>query len=206
MKTRNALAILALLASSCTTRNENSALVISSVIPPTASATGSGATTVLGCSFVLSTAEFTSLPYNPAENRGIVAAVLQNNLTPTATLNTILRADTTSFLPHQAVVNYEYIPSSAGTPPGQTVVAAGGLEVPGGSKGTVEVDMFTGPPISVPNGTYIRVTFHLEGKLLDGSLVHSSEREYLFRFCNTAGCGLTGPWATQVGTATASCM
>src|ERR1700674_1844369 len=137
MKTRNALAILALLASSCMTRGENSPLVISSVVPRTAAAAGSATTPTLGCSFVASTAEYTSLPYNPAENRGIVAAVVQNNLTPTTALNTILRVDSTTFLPHQAVVNYEYIPSSAGTPPGQTVVAAGGVEVPGGGKGTV---------------------------------------------------------------------
>src|SRR5258708_17337364 len=206
MKTRNALALLALLALSCKTKSENSAFVISSVAPPTASSSGSGATSVLGCKFDPSTAEFSVLPYNPAENRGIVAAVLLNNLSPTTALNPLLRTDTTTFLPHQAVLNYEYIPSSAGTPPGQTVVAASGVEVPGGGKRTVEVDMFTGATISVPNGTYIRVTFHLEGKLLDGSLVNSSEREYLFRFCSTAGCGLGGLWATQVGTATLSCM
>jgi hypothetical protein len=196
MKTRNALAILALLASSCMARNENSALVISAVIPPTASS--SGTPPVLSCKFDPSQAEYTSLPYNPAENRGIVAALVQ--------INTILRTDSTNFLPHQAVVTYEYIPASAGTPPGQTIVAAGGIEVPGGGKGTVEVDMFTGAPISLPNGTIIRVTFHLEGKLLDGSLVHTSEREYLFRFCTTAGCGLTGVWATAVGASTPSCM
>jgi hypothetical protein len=205
MKTRNALAILALLASSCMTRNENSALVISAVIPPTATATGSGATSSLGCKFDPSQAEYTSLPYNPAENRGVVAAVVQNNLTATSSLNTILRTDSTNFLPHQAVVTYEYIPASAGTPPGQTIVAASGIEVPGGGKGTVEVDMFTAP-IAVPNGTTIRVTFHLEGKLLDGSLVHTSEREYLFSFCNVAGCGLGGPWAATVGAASRSCM
>jgi hypothetical protein len=36
---------------------------------------------------------------------------------------------------------------------------------------------------TVPDGTFIRATFHIEGKLLGGSSVHTSEREYLFEAC-----------------------
>jgi hypothetical protein len=34
----------------------------------------------------------------------------------------------------------------------------------------------------------VRVIFHVEGKLDDGSSVRTSEHEYLFVTCNTAGC------------------
>ena len=195
MKTRNSIVALALLLASCKTRNESSALVITSVIPPTATA-GTG-TAGVSCVFNPSSQEFTPyLPYNPSENRGVVAAVVANNLVLTTTVNPLLRTDSTTFLPHQAVVDYEYIPGSAGTPPGQATLPVSGIEIPGGGgKGTVGIDMFAGTAIAVQTGTVIRVTFHLEGKLLDGSLVHTSEREYLFRFCNTTGCGLGGPWA-----------
>src|SRR5258708_19775911 len=111
MKTRNALALLALLALSCKTRNENSAFVISSVVPPTASSSGSGATSVLGCKFDPSTAEFSVLPYNPAENRGIVAAVLLNNLSPTTALNPLLPPAPPTFLPHPPTLTYPSTPS-----------------------------------------------------------------------------------------------
>ncbi len=208
MKSRKALAILFLLAGSCTTRNENSALVISSVIPPIASAVGTGAATALGCKFDPGSPEYTpDLPYNPAENRGSIAAVVVNNLSPTTSLNPLLRGDSTSFLPHQAVVNYEYLPAAAGAAPGTNIIPTTGIVVPGGGgKGTVGIDIFNGLAVSVPNGTYIRVTFHLEGKLVDGSLVHTAEREYLFRYCTTAGCGLGGPWAALVGTTLESCL
>jgi hypothetical protein len=207
MKIHSAIAVIALLAAGCKTRNENSSLVITSVVPPVASSAGTGAAATLGCKFDPATPEYTPyLPYNPAENRGVVAAVVSNNLVNQTATNPLARTDTTTFLPHQVVVTYEYIPAAAGTPPPQAIIPTSGIEVLGNGKGTVGIDMFSGANVSVPAGTYIRVTFHIEGKLLDGSLVNTSEREYLFRFCNTAGCGLGGIWSAQVGTATLSCM
>jgi hypothetical protein len=207
MNTRNLLVVLALLGAGCTTRNENSALVITSVIPPKATASGAGATASVSCAFDQTVAEFTELPYNPAENRGEVGAVVQNNLVSTAALNPQLRAESTTFLPHQAVVKYEYIPGTAGTPPGQTVIPVSGVEVPVASKGTVGFSVFNGVTIAVPAGTYIRVTMHLEGKLLDGSVVSTAEREYLFRFCTTAGCGQnSGAWSAQGAAGLVSCL
>lgn len=207
MKTRNLLVALALLAAGCTTRNENSALVIISVIPPKATVSGAGPTASVSCAFDQTVPEFTELPYNPAENRGEIAAVVQNNLVSTAALNPQLRAESTTFLPHQAVVNYEYIPSSAGTPPGQTVIPVSGVEVPVAAKGSVGFSVFNGVTIAVPAGTYIRATMHLEGKLLDGSMVSTSEREYLFRFCTTAGCGQNaGTWSGLSAGGLISCL
>ena len=207
MKTRNTVVILALLlAAGCKARNENSFLPIISVIPPKAATSGSGATATLGCSFDPGSSEFTELPYNPVENTGSIAAVVQNNIADTAGLNSNLRDNSTSFLPHQAVVDYEFVPASAGTPPGEQVIPAGGVVAGGGGKGTVGFAVFRGLNIAVPSGTLIRVTMHLEGKLLDGSLVHSAEREYLFRFCTQAGCGTGGPWAVTVNNVPLSCL
>ena len=206
MKTRNAIVALALLLASCKTRNENSSLPIISMVAPTATASGTGATATVSCKFDPGSGEFSELPYNPAENRGSVAAVVQNNLTPTTSLSPLLRADSTTFLPHQAVVDYEFIPGSAGAPPPENTVPVSGLEVAAGTKATVGINIFNGTAIAVPNNTLIRVTFHIEGKLVDGSLVHTAEREYLFRYCSTAGCGLQGPWAATAGAGVISCL
>ncbi len=87
------------------------------------------------------------------------------------------------------------------------MIPAGGVVVAGGgSKGTVGFEVFRGLNIAVPSGTVIRVTLHLEGKLLDGSLVHTAEREYLFRFCTQAGCGSSGIWAATVNNVSLSCL
>ena len=210
MRTRNALVILALLlAAGCKTRNENSALPIVGIIPPTATASGGtgGVPAQVTCVFNPDSTEFTPfLPYNPAENRGMIAAVVENNATDPTALNPLLRTNSTSFLPHQAVVSYEFIPAGAGAAPPQQVIPTGGVVVPsGGARTSVGVSIFSGLNISVPAGTYIRVTMHLEWKLLDGSLVNSAEREYLFQFCTTPGCGLGGSWAAVVGTTLVSC-
>jgi len=208
MKTRNAIVALALLLASCKTRNENSQLPIISVIAPTATFTAgaAGSAGTVSCKFDAGAAEFTTLPYNPAENVGRIAAVVQNNLTPTTGLNQLLRSDTSTFLPHEAVVSFEYASGSAGAAPGPNTIPVSGLEVPAGGKATVGIDIFSGTPISAPNGTFIRVTFSIKGKLLDGSIVHTSEREYLFRYCNVAGCGLGGPWAAGTGAGAVSCL
>jgi hypothetical protein len=209
MKTRIVLLTL-VLAASCGTKNQNSALVITKVIPPTAKGTPGtgGAAGSLACSFDPGQQEYTPyLPINPNENRGIVAAVVGNNLTNPAKDNTVLRTDSTMFLPHQAVVTYE-IASGPGTAPGPSIVPASGISVPSGGTGTVGIEMFRGVSLtSFLPGSYVRTTFHLEGKLNDGSSVRTTEREYLFQFCGTPGCGTGGTWAADVGGGLrASCM
>src|SRR6185503_5208954 len=90
------------------------------------------------------------------------------------------------------------------TAPAQNIVPVSGIEVPGsGGTGTVGINIFNGlggTLASLPNGAYIRTTFHLEGKLLDGTTVHTAEREYLFQVCTVTGCGLGSPWSATVGT------
>lgn len=203
MKTRAPMLLLAI-AVSCSTKNENSALVIAKVIPPSASAG-----TTISCVFDPAVAEYTpGLPFNPAENRGVVAAVVQNNLVDNAAFNAVLRTNSNVFLPHQVVINYE-VASGTGTAPGQNVVPTSGIEVPTGTSAAVGFDVFNGLPMTgFAAGTYIRAIFHVEGKLLDGSTVHTAEREYLFRICATAGCGLGGVWAAVPtgGTVPVSCF
>lgn len=201
MKTRNAMLLLALLLASCTTKNENSALVITKVIP----ATATGGATSLSCVFQPGSQEFTPfLPFNPAENFGIIAAVVTNNIPINSTLNPLLREDTSTFLPHQVVLTYEYLGSTIAPPAIPNVVPTSGIEVPGGGgNGTVGMSIFNGVNLApLATGTYVRATFHIEGKLLDGSSVRTAEREYLFQVCHTAGCGLGGYYSAPVGTGT----
>jgi hypothetical protein len=197
MRTRTIL-LAAAFAAACTTQN-NSALVITKVVPPEATTTTTTATppvTTTTCSFSTQTQEFTFLGVNLAENRGNVAAVVQNFMPPTNSANS-LNLDAAVFLPHQAVVRYEFPGNPNGAPPaGVTVpnpaiIPVSGLEVPSGGIATIGIPMFLPGVVSgaVPDGTFIRVTFHVEGKLLGGANARTSEREYLFEVCATAGCG-----------------
>jgi hypothetical protein len=196
MKTRNAILLLSLVLASCTTKNENSALVITKVIPPTATVSTVGATQVTSCAFDPAAVEFTFLPFNPAENQGEVAAVVTNNMPTQVTVNAVLRTDSNVFLPHQAVVTYEVVGGGSALPTVPNVVPANGLEVPSaGGSAPVGFLIFNGiNAAAIPAGTFVRTYFHIEGKLLDGSTVHTSEREYLFRICHTTGCGTAGSW------------
>jgi hypothetical protein len=199
MKNRAFIVLFALAAASCTTKNENSALVISKVIP--AKATADSTTNTVSCAFDSSLQEFTPyLPFNVTENAGVVGATVDNNLV--GTTNSVLQTDSHAFLPHQAVITYEYLGSTVSAP-GQNIVPTTGIEIPSGQSGTVGVDMFRGVTTlaSLAAGTIVRTTFHIEGKLLDGSTVHTAEREYLFQICTRAGCGLASPWAALAGTA-----
>jgi hypothetical protein len=202
MKTRNATVILALLlAASCKTKDENSYLPIVAVVPPTATVSGVAPSQSISCAFDPAAKEITEMFFNPAQNVGTMAAVVENNLTNTTSLNPVLRTDSTTFLPHQAVVDYEMIGPGAPAAPGEQVIPVASVAVPSGGRGTVGVDFFSGTAITAPNGTRIRVTFHVEGKLLDGSTVHTAAREYLFNVCNTAGCADAAPWAVFVNAA-----
>ena len=186
--------LAAAFAAACTTQN-NSALVITKVVPPKATTDTSTTTppvTTTSCSFDPTANEFTFLPVNLTENQGNVAAVVQNFMPPTNSANS-LNLDASVFLPHQAVVSFEF--PGSGPPPGVTVkspiiVPVSGLEVPSGGAATVGIPMFLPGVVTgaVPNGTFIRVTFHVEGKLLSGTKARTSEREYLFEACDTAGC------------------
>ena len=184
MNIRNGIALLGLLTASCMTNNQRSDLVITKVVE--AKDTGTA------CVFNTEDDELVFSTLNPTTNVGEVAAVVENRLTDPTTLNPLLRTDSALFAPHQVVVDYEVLPRTAGAPPPygpipRQIVAAGGVVVPSGGKGTVGAPLFLPGvlPAAAATGDIIRTTFHVEGKLVDGSTVRTNDREYLFRICTT---------------------
>jgi hypothetical protein len=188
MKTRIIL-LAAAFAAACTTQN-NSALVITKVVPPKAE-TSTATPPVTKCSFDPTDPELNFVLVNLTENAGNVAAVVHNFMPPTNSANS-LNLDAAVFLPHQAVVRYEFPGSapSAVTVQNPAIIPVSGLEVASGESATVAIPMFPAGAITggVPAGTFIRTTFHIEGKLLGGTNARTSEREYLFKVCDVAGC------------------
>jgi hypothetical protein len=187
MKTQTILLATAL-AAACTTQN-NSALVITKVVPPKAEVS-TDTPPVTTCKLDPADDEVSFLPINVTENDGNVGAVVENFIAATNTENS-LNLDASAFLAHQAVIRIEFVGSA---PPGVSVpdpiiVPVSG-EVAGGATVSLPVPALPRGVITgtVPAGTFIRATFHIEGKLLGGNNVHTSEREYLFRSCDGAGC------------------
>lgn len=182
MNIRNGIALLGLLASACSTNNQRSDLVVVRVVEAKDNGTS-------GCVFNAQDDELSFSTINPAVNQGEVAAVVENRLTNPAGLNIQLRTNTALFNPHQFVVNYEVLPRTAGAaPPYQIprqIVAAGGVVVQTGESGTVAAPFFLPGvlPAAAATGDFIRTTFHVEGRLGDGSTVQTNDREYLFRVC-----------------------
>ena len=184
MNTRITL-FAALLAVSCATRNENSALVVTKIITPTATVIAGPPQTV-SCTFDPSTLEVDILPFNPSagQNRGAIALVIANRMPSSATVNTALRTDSNDFLAERVVINYDVI---GGASLSQLVAPAVGT-VPSGGTGTIGFRMLTPQLSTLAAGSVVRLTMHAEGKLLDGSLVHTAERESLIQICSGAGC------------------
>jgi hypothetical protein len=189
MRTRTIL-LAAAFTAACTTQN-NSALVIVKVVAPKAD-TSTTTPPVVTCTFDPGGDEFSFLPVNLAENQGNVAPVVENFMPPTNSANS-LNLDASVFLPHQAVVRLEFpggTPAGVAVPNNPVIVPVSGLEVASGQSATMGIPMLLPGVITgtVPAGTFIRATFHIEGKLLGGTSVRTSEREYLFQVCDGAGC------------------
>jgi hypothetical protein len=184
MNTRIGIALLGLLAAACNTGLRSDLQVIKVI---EAAAPAGGGT----CTFDATANEKTSSIINPATNVGQVAAVVQNNLLDTSTLNPGLRTNTAQFQPHQLVITYEVFPRPGTTAAPYTIplqiVAVSGVTVQTGEQGTIGGPFFLPGvlPAGAATGDVIRTTFHIEGKLLDGSTAKTGEREYLFQI-NTA--------------------
>ena len=186
MKIRNAIALLGLLAGACSTNGARSDLVITKVVEASAG-TAPGT-----CTFDAAGTELTFSVLNPTSNIGEVAAVVDNRLIDTSTINPDLRTNTAQFQPHQMVIRYEVLPRTPGAAPPYAVnpqiVAVGGVVVDTGGTGTVGAPFFLPgvlPAAGPATGDFIRTTFHVEGTLNDGSKVSTSAREYLFQICTT---------------------
>jgi hypothetical protein len=181
MKTRWLIPMAALLTLSCMTGNMNSALVVSKLVLGTATTVG----TVTTCSYDPSAVEFDFAQINPAANTGgTMGVVVQNNLTDPASVNPLLRTNSATFHPHQVVADYEVI---GGTTLTQQIIPVSGGSIASGSTGAVLVPFFAPVPTTTLAGI-VRVVFHIEGKLDDGSNVRTSQHEYIFVTCAAAGC------------------
>jgi len=186
MNIRNGIALLGLLAGACSTNGQRSDLVITKVVEAAAD------TTTSSCTFDPSAEELTFSTLNPASNLGEVAAVVQNNLSDPSQINPLLRTNSAQFQPHQFVARYEVLPRTPGAAApyaiAPQIVAAGGVIVQTGGQGTIAAPLFLPgvlPATGPATGDFIRVTFKVEGTLGDGSKVSTTEREYLFRICDT---------------------
>lgn len=186
MNVRNGIALLGLLAGACSTNGQRSDLVVTKVVEATFDATAGT------CTFDAAAQELAFSSLNPTSNIGEVAAVVNNRLIDPSGVNPTLRTNTAYFQPHQVVVGYEVLPRTPGAAPPYTInpqiVAAGGVVVDTGGTGTVAAPLFLPGvlPAGAATGDFIRVTFHVEGTLGDGSKVSTNNREYLFKVNTTA--------------------
>ncbi len=176
MKIRWLIALAALLGASCRIK-QNSALVVTRVVLGQVSGTI--------CKYDPGSDEFDFANINPAANTGgTMGVVVQNNLLDPTTVNSLYRTNSATFHPHQVVADYEVI---GGTTLTNQIIPVSGTQVTAGGKGPVLVPFFSPAATATLTGT-IRVTFHVEGKLDDGSVLKSSQHEYIFVTCSTAGC------------------
>jgi len=177
MKTRWFILLAAVAAASCKINNRNTALVVTKVVLGTLSGTS--------CSYDPGTDETDFAHIDPAANNGgTMGVVVQNQLTDPSTLNPLLRTTSATFHPHQVVADYETI---GGATTRGLIIPVSGTQIKPGATGAVLVPFFSPAATATMSGT-IRVTFHIEGKLDDGSVVQTSEHEYIFVTCATAGC------------------
>ena len=177
MKTRWLIAVAVLLGASCKTNGRNSALTVTKLVQPTLSGTA--------CKIDLSADETEFISIDPLANTGgTMGVVLQNNLKDPSGVNTLYNTNSATFHPHQAVASYEII---GGTTLADQIIPVSGTQIPAGGTGSVAVPFFSPAGTAALTGE-VRVTFHIEGKLDDGSVLKSSEHEYIFVTCPGAGC------------------
>ncbi|HEY6911899.1 MAG TPA: hypothetical protein VI356_21155 [Myxococcales bacterium] len=188
MKTRIIL-LAAAFATACTTQN-NSALVITSVVPAKEDTKTSSTTppvTTTTCTFDPAASEVSFVQINLSQNDGTMGAVVHNFMPPTNSANS-LNLDAAVFEAHQAVIRVEF-PSGAPagvSVPNPLIVPVSGV-ISSGEVASIPVPLLPKGVISgtVPDKTFIRTSFHLEGKLIGGSTVRTTEREFIFQACTT---------------------
>jgi len=175
MKIRNCAWLLALLLASCSTTTRTDLVIVKVV-----EATG----TAPDCTFGTGTTELTYSTLNPTTNFGLVAAVVENHLIDPSALNPLLRTNSAYFQPETVIANYEVI-GGASTIATQAIPVSG-VVVPPGGDGTIGAPLLPGALVAaIPSGTFIRVSFHIEGRLYDGTKVKTNIRDYMFRICTT---------------------
>jgi hypothetical protein len=176
MITRTLCFIAALAMAGCTTNEHNSGLPIVTTVLGVA-----GSTPGAGCTFTVGSPEVEFPIFNPAANNlATTGFVVKNQLTDTSALNAVLRTNSTSFTPHQAVVDYE-IP---GATVAQQIINVSGNSVASGSSVAVLVPLFSPTVVflALPAaGGIVRTTTRIEGFLDDGSTVSTSSHDYVIQ-------------------------
>jgi hypothetical protein len=186
MKATRTILLLALLAAGCSTKGENSALVVTKVLAPKGSSSAdAGAGSVLQCTSSPGDTESSFLLMGP-DNFGSLGVAVDNRLKNPSDTNNLLRTNSADFYVHQAVVTYEMAAGTGSAPAGSTPPSGGA--VPQGTSGSIGVVLFPSHLTGVSAGSFIRASIHLEGTLLDGSTVKTSQREFLIQYCGTPGC------------------
>jgi hypothetical protein len=175
MKIRNCAWLALLLAASCMT-NQRSDLVIVKVVE---AADNAGA-----CVFNTSATELTYSTLNPTVNFGFVAAVVANHIADPSATNPVFRTNTAYFQPVTLIADYEVI--GGGATIARQAIPVSGVVVPPGDEGTIGGPILPGALLAaIPSGTFVRVSFYIEGRLYDGSKVKTNVRDYMFRVCTT---------------------
>ncbi|HEY2031282.1 MAG TPA: hypothetical protein VGH20_18955 [Myxococcales bacterium] len=193
MNLRNLIAI-ALLAAACTTNDRNGSLVVTGVV--VGKFTAATPTTSAACTYNAGDGEEILPNYNTAGsvNRASAGFVVKNQLIDVSTLNTALNAATNNFSPHQAVVDYEILPSTGAAPVtlAQQIIPVSSGAVPSQTSQVVVVELFSPATVlAAVNGltdAFVRTTTRIEGKLDDGTTVSTSDHDYVVHVCNGANC------------------
>lgn len=175
---------LAVVLAGCTTKNQSSYLEILRVTPGTFTAASAGSPA--SCIVTPGGLEVDFLNIDLTKRFGQLGVVVVNSL-PLNGQPAINRLNTNDFVAQQTVVSYEIIGSS--TAPPQTISPAQGVAA-AGSTSTISTFLFPQTAklgAAIPANKTVRVTFHIEGKLNDGSSVRTNEYEYVFLTCASAG-------------------
>ena len=177
--------LLAVVLAGCTTKNQSSYLEILRVVPGIYAA--GTATTPATCTVNPGGLEVDFLNIDLSKRFGQIGVSIVNGL-PNNTNQGIGRLNTNDFIAQQTVVSYEVL-GTPGAPPPATISPAQGV-VPTATTGSVSTFLFpqgAGLGSAIPAGKNVRVTFHIEGKLTDGSSVRTNEYEYVFVTCASSG-------------------
>jgi hypothetical protein len=184
---RLAALAVGLLGASCMTKGQTSSLVITAVVGETYTAPVAPAT-VGTCSCPTASGTVSELDFLPAGSTGLAPCLQVENRMPN-NANGSIRLNTNDFQIEELHLTYENVGGPpAALPAGEIVVPSNGV-VPAGAKVTVPAVLV---PASVgailPARSAVRVHAYFRGRLLDHSLVKSSEYEYI-----VIGCGGSCP-------------
>lgn len=180
MMNPKAFVLLAVVFAGCSTRNQSSYLEIQRVVP--GAYTAATATTPASCVVTASGQEVAFLNIDLTKRYGQVGVVVSSALAQNSNTGTG-RLNSNDFIAEKTVLNYEVI--GGGSSPGQVIAPAQGL-VPTGGLASVVTFLFPQGGnfgASIPAGKSVRVIFHIEGKLTDGSSARTNEYEYVFVTC-----------------------